>query len=113
MHPPDEALRLFLIVFRVLLNKRRPLGREVFLGEDGGHRALINAEPAVNAGVGVDIEHFSRLERRLVLGGVDAVHRTDRHAGAILCANTGLRNDVCHESLLSPSESSAGSISAW
>ncbi len=45
-----SAGALLLIVCGVLLDERRPLGRQVFLGEDGRHRALVDAEAAVDAG---------------------------------------------------------------
>src|SRR4051794_669990 len=48
------GLLLFLVVERVALDEVVPLGGEVVLGEDGFHRALVDAEAAVDAGVVVD-----------------------------------------------------------
>src|SRR5947209_661502 len=65
--PRAAVLVLLLIVRFVLLDEALPLGRQVFLREDGLHRALVHAQPAVDAGVGVDVEHRLAGELRLVL----------------------------------------------
>src|SRR5512137_3105369 len=62
--------------------------RHVFLGEDGRDRTLGLARPAIDALVGVDVEH--------VLALVDAVHGTDIHAGPVLDADAGFGDYVGH-----------------
>ena len=59
--------------FLVLRDVARELGRHVFLGEDGRHRALRLARTAVDALVGMDVE--------LVFALVDAIDRAHVHAG--------------------------------
>src|SRR6266511_696066 len=67
-----------------------PLVRHRVLGEDRRHRALRLARPAVDALLGIDEEH------RIVIGGVDAIHRTDIDAARVLDADAGLGDDVGH-----------------
>src|SRR5438309_7719273 len=58
-HPRAARVdRLLLIVSRVLLDVLRPLGGKVFLRKDRCHRALVHAQPAIDARVGVDVEHL-------------------------------------------------------
>ena len=71
---------LLLVVRRVLFNELRPLAGQVFLREDGGDGALIDAQAAIDAGVGVDKEHLRRLKVRVVFGGMDAIDRADLDA---------------------------------
>src|ERR1043165_1420449 len=91
------GLLLGLVVVEVELDVLVPLRREVLLREDRLHRALIHAQAAVDARVRVDVQHLRRLELRLVLGRMDAVHRADIHAGNILGADAGFSDDVRHE----------------
>src|SRR5260370_380936 len=65
-----------------------PLRWRVFLREDRRHRALGLARAAVDALVGMDVE--------LVLALVDAVHRTNVHAGSVFDVDAGFRDDVRH-----------------
>src|SRR5580765_3922075 len=75
-----------------------PLGREIFLREDGRHRALIHAQPAVDAGIRIDVEHLRLGEGGFVLGGVNAIDRADRDASRVLRTDAGLCDDMGHES---------------
>src|SRR5258705_12120273 len=63
-----------------------PLRRSVLFGEDRRHRALGLTRAAVDALVGMDVEHVRPF--------VDAVHRTDVHAGAGFDVDARLVNDV-------------------
>ncbi len=70
--------------------------REVFLGVDGLDGALIDAEAAVDAGIGVDVELIVLFEVGLVTGGVDAVDGAYLDAGDVLCADAGFADDMGH-----------------
>src|SRR6185436_14778225 len=76
----------------VLRGVRRPVGRNLLLGEDRRHRALGHARPAVDTLVGVDIE--------LVLVLVDAVDRAHIHAPPVFDTDTGFGDHVRHGLLL-------------
>src|SRR6266542_1714867 len=71
-----------------------PLLRDRLLREDRRHRAGGLAVAALDADVRIDVEHFGRLELFLVLTRMDAVDRTHVHAGRVLRADAGLRDDV-------------------
>ena len=80
-------------VFEVVdvdLDEVAPLLRDLVLRKDGVDRAGINARPAVDALVGVDVIHVCRVVR------VDAVDRADLDARGVLHIHAGLANDVCH-----------------
>src|SRR4051812_24617989 len=49
---------LLLIVRGVFLDEGFPLGGQVFLGEDGLDGAFVDAQAAVDAGIGVDIKQL-------------------------------------------------------
>src|SRR5690606_21398147 len=85
-----------LVVLGVAFDERRPPGWEVFLGEDRLDRTFIHTQSTVNADIGVDEKQFSLLEIGLVLCGMDAVHRADRHAGGVLRPDARFCNNVCH-----------------
>src|SRR5687768_9157230 len=91
-----------LVVFRVLLDEARSFRRQVFVREDRGHRALVYAQRAVDARVGIDVQHLLGGELLgLFLGRVDAIHRADRDTRGVLCPDARLRDDVGHfENLL-------------
>jgi hypothetical protein len=76
----------------VLGDEARLVGGHVFLGEDRADRAGWDARAAVNALVGVNVE--------LVVTFVDALHGANFDAGAVLRADAGLGNNVCHGGLL-------------
>src|SRR5437588_2666545 len=69
-----------------------PLARHVVLVEDRGHGAHGFARPAVDALVGLDVEHPSAL--------VDAVDRALVDAGPVLHVDTGLADRVGHGGFL-------------
>src|SRR4051794_40429933 len=64
---PRVLLLFVLEILGVLFDEARPLRRKVFLREDRGHRALVDAQAAVDARVGVDVQHLGRLELRVFL----------------------------------------------
>src|SRR5581483_4220919 len=66
--------------------ERLPLGRHVHGVEDRLHRALGDARPAVDALVGVDVQHLVVL--------VEAVYGADRHAVGVLAVVARLGNDA-------------------
>src|SRR5438445_294826 len=96
--PPIGVLKhtLLFVISRVSLDEGNPFGRQIILGKNGGDRAFIDAHVAVDAGVGVDVEHLLLLEIRLVLFGMNTVHRADNNARGVFGADAGLGNDVGH-----------------
>ena len=60
----------------VLLDEIRPLRREIFLRKNCFHRAFVDAQAAVDAGVGIDKELVHRRKICFVLGGMNAINAT-------------------------------------
>src|SRR5689334_7536877 len=109
--PTDSPLQvkrlrrgLALVVLGVDLGVLGPLGRKLVLGEAGVDRAGLDAGIAVDALVGVDVEHLDRVVVRLVGRRVDAVDGTDLDTRVVLLADAWLGDDVGH-SMLSPESS--------
>src|SRR5262245_29729902 len=75
---------------RVDLHVVGPLCRQVGLRENGLDRALGDARLAVDAVVGIDVEHL--------LVHVEALHRTDDATIGVLAVITRGSDDMCHES---------------
>src|ERR1700754_2694716 len=94
-----------LVVVRVDLRVFGPLGRQLVLGEAGVDRAGLDAGVAVDALIGIDVEHLDRVVVGLVGRRVDAVDRAYLDARVVLGADARLGYDVGH------SESSPKSIS--
>src|SRR4051794_1143025 len=78
-------------VLVVLGDERLPLVGDLLQGVDRLDRAGVDAEAAVDALLGVDVEHLPVL----VLA-VDAVDRADVDAGRILHSDAGFGDDVGH-----------------
>jgi hypothetical protein len=87
---------LTLVVVRVDLDIFLPLRWDGALLEDGGHWTSRFARAAVDAFLGVDIEHVNGLEFGFALRRVNAVYRTHIHAGSIFDTDTGLRDHIRH-----------------
>ena len=85
---------------RVFLDEAGPFGGEVFLGEDGGDGTFVDAEAAIDAGVGIDEEHLFSAECAFVFGGMNAIDGADRNACGVLHADAGLSNDVGHSPVI-------------
>src|SRR5436305_5937087 len=94
--PPPPWLRLRLVVVGVHLGEPLPLVRELVLGEAGVHRAGLDAGVAVDALVGVDVEHLDVVVVGLVRRRVDAVDRTDLDTRVVLGPDAGLCDYVRH-----------------
>src|SRR2546429_7346812 len=77
-------------------DKAAPLPRRLVEREDRLDRARRDARPAVDALVGVNIEHVRAREGVFVLARVDAVHRTDIHARGVLRSDARLADDIGH-----------------
>ena len=71
-----------------------PFMRRFIQRVDGFDRAGRHAGAAVDALVGMDVEHLGGFERRLVLARVNAVHRTHIDARAVFRADTRFSDDV-------------------
>ena len=84
------------VVVRVALRVRGPLVRELVLGEARVDRAGLDAGVAVDALVGVDVQHLDLVVVGLVRRRVDAVDRADLDAGVVLGSDAGLGDDICH-----------------
>src|SRR5713101_7271886 len=91
-------------VILVDLNKRIPLLRQIFLGEDCRHRADRHTGAAVDALGGIDVQLRDFIIRRpaVVVGAtfcrMDTIHRANVHAGRVFGSDTRLSNDVSHRS---------------
>lgn len=72
----------------VLLDVLFQVRGHVRVNENRGDGTFRLAEPAVNAFIRVDVEH--------VVSFVNAVHRTNGHAGFVFDSDAGLCNDVRH-----------------
>src|SRR5439155_23774116 len=91
---------LTAVISRVTRREVVPLLGEVIQREDRRDRADRHAGAAVYALDGVDIKHFLGRVVRLVLLGVDAVHRAGVDTRRILRSDTGFRYDICHVFIL-------------
>jgi hypothetical protein len=85
------------IIFRILLDEIRPLLRGFVESENRFHRARRHAGSAIDALIGVDIEHAGLSEPGFVLARVDAIDRTDIDASGILGPNARFTDDIRHE----------------
>src|SRR4030095_10434518 len=83
-----------LVTCRVDLLEVLPLVVDRLFREDRGPRARGLAVAALDTDVRIDVEHLGRLELFLVLARMDAIDRTHVHAGRVLRADAGLRDDV-------------------
>src|SRR5262249_39377904 len=85
----DRALRT---LFGVQLLELLPLVGKVVLVEDRLDRALRDARLAVDALLGVDVEHLRPF--------IEAIDRADDHAVGVFAVEARLGNDVGHSGLL-------------
>jgi len=60
-----------------------PLLRHFGFGKNGVNRTGRNAAAAVDALLGIDVEHLRAVETLFVLPGMDAIHGADVDAGPI------------------------------
>src|SRR5215207_10654324 len=90
------ALPRLLVVVGVDLNVFLPFVWQLVLREAGVHRAGLDAGVAIDALLGVDIEHVDLVVVRLVRGRMDAVDGTNLHAGVVLGVDAGFGDDVGH-----------------
>src|SRR5229473_4242670 len=95
--PKKELLPLFCVPVSVDRREAIPLFGEIFERENSGHGANRDAGATIDAFRRVDVELGLSLESRLILAGMNAVHRTDIHARGVFCADARLGNHVSHE----------------
>src|SRR4029453_16880918 len=93
---------LLLIILRILRREVLPFVGHLVEGENRFHGARRHARAAIDALIRVDEELFGRLECRLVLPRMDAVHRANVDARRVLDADAGFRDHVGHSCLLDP-----------
>ena len=86
--------------WQVQMNECRPFMGSFVQRVDRLHRAGRHAGAAVDAFVGVDVEHLGRIERGLVFARMDAVHRADVDAGGIFRFNARVGDDEWHSRIL-------------
>src|SRR5262245_28251043 len=91
------------VVLGIPADEARPFVRRLVEREDGLDWTRRHAGAAVDALVGMNIEHLSRSEGGLILSRVDAVDRADIHASRILRAYAGLADDIRQRAFLSSS----------
>src|SRR4029077_2628802 len=84
------------IVVRVFPDEADPLLRRLVEREDRFDRTRRHTGAAVDALVGMDVEHVSRGEFGFVLARVNAVDGTDVYAGGILRPYARLADDIRH-----------------
>jgi hypothetical protein len=75
-------------LIRVHLRKVGPLGRNVCFGEHCLNRALGNAGIAIDAGLGIDVQH--------VVIEMKSLNGTDERAVSVATVNARFGNDVSH-----------------
>src|SRR5688572_18644930 len=85
------------IVLRVFPYEWCPLPGRFVERENRLDRARRDARAAVDALVGMNIKHGGARKAVLVLARMDAVHRTDVHAGRVLRSDAGFADDIGHE----------------
>src|ERR1700724_3755417 len=90
------SLLLAFIPIGVSCGESVPLLGEIFECKNRRHRANRNTGATVDAFIGIDEELLFPIEIRLVFPRMDAVYRTDVHAGCILGSDAGLGNYVSH-----------------
>src|SRR5438445_13634015 len=100
------------IVVPVLRDECVPLLRRFVERENRFHGARRHARAAVDALVGMNVEHLSRGEGRLVFPRMDTINRTDVDARGILGPDAGFADDVRHQPPLHDSPHGAGVRSA-
>ena len=88
-----DALGRIREVICVRLGESVPLTGQVLFREDGRNRAGIDAEGAINAIGGVDVQ------LRVGVLAVDAIHRANVDTGLVLNIDAGFGDDVGHEFL--------------
>src|SRR5262245_8188007 len=84
------------VVVGVARNEGLPLPGRLVEGENGLDGTGRHARTAVDALVGMNVQHLGRIELRLILARVDAVHRADVHACGILRTDAWLADDIRH-----------------
>src|SRR5262245_15618115 len=87
------SLRVVIPVLRYVL---LPLARGFIERKDGLDRAGGHTRAAIDALVGMNIEHFSGRERRFILTRMDTVDRTHVDTRCVLGIYAGLANDISH-----------------
>jgi hypothetical protein len=89
---------LFLIVLGVNRYETRPLLGCLVQRVDSFDRTRRHTGTAIDAFVGVNIEHLRRLEVWFVLAWVNTVHRAHIDAGRVLGPDAGFTDDIGHGS---------------
>src|SRR5437667_770868 len=91
-------------VILVGLDVRVPFLRQIFLREDGRYGTDRNTGTAVNALSGIDVQlrHFIERRAAIVISAalyrMDTIHRAHIDTGSVFRPETGLGNDVGHQS---------------
>ena len=76
------------------MNEIRPFMGRFVERVDGLDRAGRDARAAVDALVGMNVEHLGGVERRLVFPRMNAIHRAHVNARGVFRADTRFRDDV-------------------
>src|SRR5437588_12062576 len=97
VEPSPPVASAIAVIVDVELGVLLPLLGQLVLGEARIDRAGFDTRVAVDALLGVDVEHLDAVVVGLVGGGVNAVDRADLHARVVLRADAGLCDDVGHE----------------
>src|SRR5437867_612610 len=87
---------LLLPVIVINLNERLPFLRNFLFREDGSNRACRFASATVDALVGVDIKLCCLSELRLILPGVNAIHRAYINTRGVFGVDARFGNNIRH-----------------
>src|SRR6266516_6722986 len=87
---------LLLPVIVINLNERLPFLRNFLFREDGSNRACRFASATVDALVGVDIKLCCLSELRLILPGVNAIHRAYSNTRGVFGVDARFGNNIRH-----------------
>jgi hypothetical protein len=74
----------------------QPLFWKIFLWKDSLHGAFIDAKPAVDACLRVDIQHLKLIMQCRIFGWLNAINGTDIYTCGVFGPNTRLSNNVRH-----------------
>src|SRR3989304_2999804 len=102
----SRAFPLLLVILRIHWNEVFPLFRRFVEREDRLDRTRRDARAAVDAFVGVNVQHFGGREIRLVLARMNAIDGAHVNAGGVLRSDAGFADNVSQRRSSQPVSSS-------
>src|SRR5712692_2769699 len=101
--PCLRRLRLLRVPVGVERREARPLLRQILKGENSGYRADGHARAAIDALDRTDVKLGFFFKGRFIFARMDAVHRTNIHAGGVFGPDAGLSDYISHRTSPWPS----------